>query len=152
MQHKLEHCPACGGPLQQGYLLGKQNRIRWSVSPRGMTIFHGVPLIRLEDGFWRKRQWWSYAPSIPASRCTACRLVVFAYNNDAQESPANERRAAVIISILLFLVAATIGGLLLMAGSALPLAWRIVLGGLAILPLLLGGMLLRHALRYFRTG
>jgi hypothetical protein len=39
-----------------------------------------------------------------------------------------------------------------MAGSAVPLAWRIVLGGLAILPLLLGGMLLRHARRYFSSG
>jgi hypothetical protein len=152
MQHNLEHCPACGGPLEQGYLLGKQSRIRWSVSPRGMTILHGIPLIRLEDGFWRKRQWWSYAPSIPASRCTACRLAVFAYNNDAQENPANERRASVTIGILLFLVAATIGGLVLLAGPAIPLAWRVVPGVLALLPLLLGGMLLRHALRYFRSG
>ena len=150
MQQNLTHCPTCGDSLGQGYLLGKQNRIRWSVSPKGMTIFHGVPLIRLEDGFWRKRQWWSYAPSIPAARCTACRLAVFTYTNDAQENPANECRASIVISGLLFLLAAVVGALTLLAGPSLPVLWLTVLGGFALIALVAGVLLMVHVVRYFR--
>lgn len=146
------HCPGCGEPMEQGYLLGKQNRIRWSVSPRGITIFHGVPLIRLEDKFWRKGRWWAYAPSIPAARCTACRLAMFTYNNDAQENPANERRATAVISGLLFLVAALISGLVIFAWSSLPLVWLIVTGGFALIALVLAVVLSVHAARYSRPG
>lgn len=50
----LKFCQNCGGKLEHGFLLGKHSRIRWSVSEKGMTIFHGVPLNRLEKGFWRR--------------------------------------------------------------------------------------------------
>jgi hypothetical protein len=61
-------CPNCGGTLEGGYLIGKNHQIRWSKSAEGMTVFHGVPLMHLEKGFWRKWQSWSYAPSIAAVR------------------------------------------------------------------------------------
>jgi hypothetical protein len=109
---ELDSCPKCGGILEQGYLLGKQNRIRWSVSPKGMTIFHGVPLIKLEKGFWRNSRWWLYAPNIPAKRCQQCRLAIFLYNNDQHETPKNERLATLIIG----------GGFLLIALAMLSIA------------------------------
>ena len=106
---ELGPCAHCGGALDRGYLLGKHNRIRWSTSPKGMTIFHGVPLIGLNKGFWRKRDWWLYAPSIPAARCPACHLVVFAYNNDEKENPRGERWTSAVIAAVLVMVAAPFG-------------------------------------------
>ncbi|MGR9071994.1 MAG: PF20097 family protein [Gammaproteobacteria bacterium] len=55
---KLKCCPVCKNSLQTGYVLGKQSRIHWSDSPKGMTIFHGVPLMRMDRAFWRRKNWW----------------------------------------------------------------------------------------------
>jgi hypothetical protein len=136
-------------------LLGKQNRIRWSVSQKGMTIFHGVPLLRLEDGFWRKRHWWSYAPSIPAARCPACKLEMFAYNNEAQENLRNEWRASIIINRFLLPVAAAVGAMAVRdwtSHSPVPLLWQLVMGGFTLVALVLCVLSAVHALRYCRSG
>ena len=106
---KIEVCPECLGSLERGFLIGKQNRIRWSNSTKGMTIFHGVPLIKLNKGFWKKRQWWLYAPNIPAKRCPKCHLAFFSYNNDAKETYKNEIWASAIFGGLMFFLAILIG-------------------------------------------
>jgi hypothetical protein len=136
--------------VEQGYLRGKQNRIRWSVSQKGMTIFHGVPLLRLEDGFWRKRHWWSYAPSIPAARCPACKLAMFACNNEAQENLRNEQRASIIISGFLLPVAVAVGAMAVRdwtSHSPVPLFWQLVMGGFTLVAPVLGVLFAVHALR-----
>jgi len=147
---EFQSCPVCGDELERGYLLGKHNRIRWSRSPKGMTIFHGAPLIRLEQSFWRQWKWWSYAPSIAAVRCEKCRLVSFRYNNDIRENPKKEQLAAVII-----------GGCLAAAAIALvaftswlwriqsngPLVLTLLMGVMSLFLLLLGAIFLVHAIR-----
>jgi hypothetical protein len=152
---ELGRCSQCGGALERGYLLGKQNRIRWSTSPQGMTIFHGVPLIRHEQGFWRKRDWWLYAPRIPAARCRACHLVMFAYNNDQEESPWAERWASAMIAAVFLIIAAVFGIVALMGwplAAQMPAVLRVpfavvalVMSGIAAIPLL-------HVIRSLRPG
>lgn len=132
IHESLTLCPNCARALEQGCLPGKQNRIRWSVSQKGMTIFHGVPLPGLEDGLRHKWQWWSYAPSIPAARCPACKLAMFACNNESQENSRNGRRASLVISGLLLLVAAVVGAMAIRvwtSHSPVPLLWQLVMGG-----------------------
>ena len=109
---KIDICPNCGGKLEYGYLIGKQNRIRWSCSTKGMTIFHGVPLIKLEKGFWKKGKWWLYAPNIPAKRCSMCNLVIFAYNNGAKENFRNEllRLILCFVAVVLVVLGVVFGG------------------------------------------
>lgn len=101
-----DQCPRCGRALQPGYLLGKQNRIRWSTSPKGMTIFHGVPLMQRQRDFWRSGKWWCNCPNIPAARCEHCRLVLFQYNHDARENPTRERRASLLMGGSLLAISA----------------------------------------------
>ena len=147
---ELDSCPKCGGGLKQGYLLGKQNRIRWSVSPKGMTIFHGVPLIKLEKGFWRNSRWWFYAPSIPAKRCEQCRLAIFSYNNDQHETPKNERLASLIIGGSFVLIALVVLFVALFSWSLLPIVpviMLIILGVISLILIFLGAILAVHMLR-----
>lgn len=115
-----------------------------------MTLFHGVPLLRLEDRFWRKRHWWSYAPSIPAARCPACKLAMFACNNEAQENLRNERRASIIISGFLLPVAAAVGARAVrdrISHSPVPLFWQLVMGGFTLVAPVLAVLFAVHALR-----
>lgn len=152
---ELGPCSQCGGALDPGYLLGKQSRIRWSTSPKGMTIFHGVPLIRHDKGFWRKRAWWLYAPSIPAARCPACHLVVFAYNNDQEESPWAERSATAIIAAVFFAVAAVFGVVALLdlpLKAQLPPVLRMISAVVALVLSVFAAIPLLHVLRSFRPG
>lgn len=142
MSHNdLNRCQKCSGPLEQGYLLGKQNRIRWSSSNKGMTIFHGIPLIKLEKGFWHRSHWWKYAPSIAAQRCKKCRLVIFSYNNDQEENPAGERKASLLIAIFLVLSSVVVA-IAAYAGTALaqsiPLFIYLTLGILVLFLFILG--------------
>lgn len=152
---ELESCPKCGVKLEEGYILGKQNRIRWSASPKGMTIFHGVPLIKLEKGFWRKYRWWVYAPNIPAKRCKKCHLAVFLYNNDQQESHKNERivcsiaGGALIIFSLAGLFLTVLGWSL---PTKLPVFAFVLLSILSLVLLLLGAILIRHVLRLYELN
>lgn len=112
----LQSCPACGASLQRGFLLGKQNLIRWSSSPRAMTIFAGIPLVRLKRGFWHSWRWWLFAPSIPAGRCSRCQLVIFHYDNAAAENTRKEGIASVIIGALILFSA--VAGFLVVAWIA----------------------------------
>ena len=147
---ELDSCPKCGGALEQGYLLGKQNRIRWSVSPKGMTIFHGVPLIKLEKGFWRNSRWWFYAPSIPAKRCEQCRLVIFSYNNDQHETPKNERLASLIIGgsfVLIALVMLFVALFSWLLPIKAPVIMLIILGVISLILIFLAAILIVHMLR-----
>ena len=145
----LDTCLKCSGPLESGYLLGKQNRIRWSSSNKGMTIFHGVPLIKLEKGFWHRSHWWKYAPSIAAKRCKQCRLVIFSYNNDQKENLANERNASLLIAIFLILssiivvIAAYLGAIL---SQSIPLFVNLILGAFALLIFIFGMTFLIHTI------
>jgi len=152
---ELGPCLQCGGALDHGFLLGKQNRIRWSTSPKGMTIFHGVPLIRHDKGFWRKRAWWLYAPSIPAARCPACHLVVFAYNNDQDERPRAERWACTMIAAVLILIAAVVA-IVAMSGwppqAQIPPVLRIILAVVALVTSAFAAIPLLHVFRSFRPG
>jgi hypothetical protein len=144
---KLNVCPNCGGELQRGFLIGKQNRIRWSKSSKGMTIFHGVPLIQLNKGFWLKRQWWLYAPNIPAERCPKCHLAIFAYNNDAEENIKNELWACTIIGGMLTFIAILVGCIAILGWLTQPpmtVFLRLILFFASIVPLVLGGIFLGH--------
>ena len=143
----LNACIKCGGELESGYLLGKQNRIRWSSSNKGMTIFHGVPLIKLEKGFWRSPYWWKYAPSIAAKRCRQCRLVIFSYDNDQEENPSSERNASLLISLFLIfssLVIAITAYLGTTLTQSIPVFVYLILGAFALLIFLLGMAFLMH--------
>ena len=144
-------CPRCGGPLDHGYLLGKHNRIRWSESNKGMTIFHGVPLIRLGKGFWKSGRWWLYAPSIPAVKCRRCKLVTFAYDNDQAEQPAREGWAAAVIGVTMVIAAAAVIGFTLLLGALLPQVPSLAYGALAIMAVLLAGLGLIPLTHSFKT-
>ena len=146
-------CTRCGGTIQAGYLLGKHNRIRWSASDKGMTIFHGVPLITLEPGYWRRGKWWSYAPSIRAQRCRRCRLVTFNYNNDAREKPRREYVACLTFGATLLIAAIVLLTVIIFAGSVFasaPLVLRLALLAVALPVAAAGVVLLIHAGRYRR--
>jgi phosphatidylserine synthase len=134
-------CPNCGGTLEGGYLIGKNHQIRWSKSAEGMTVFHGVPLMHLEKGFWRKWQSWSYAPSIAAVRCPACRLAMFGYNHDGQENPDNERRAATFLGGFLLVVAIMVSVIAFSDWSpqpAIPLFFQVILIFISFLLIFMG--------------
>ncbi|ADE15258.1 hypothetical protein Nhal_2159 [Nitrosococcus halophilus Nc 4] len=151
----IEHCPICRSELQCGYLLGKQNRIRWSKSPKGMTIFHGVPLMKLEKDFWRRGRWWWFAPSIKAVRCEKCRLVIFHYNNDAQENMQNEQTALLIMGGFLSVAAVALIGFVLWVWSlpaSMPLVAVLLMVLISLLMLLLGFVFLMHAVRSLRAN
>jgi hypothetical protein len=147
-------CPQCGAKLEPGYLLGKQSRIRWSGSANGITVFHGTPLMRIRKGQWRNWRSWINAPNIPARRCPACHLVVFAYDNDAPERPAREASAALILAIVLFGCAAALVGIALWDWTPqppVPFALRL---GLIAISLFLGGfgaLALAHVLKSRRA-
>lgn len=147
---ELNSCPNCGGSFEQGYLLGKQNRIRWSVSPKGMTIFHGVPLLKLEKGFWRNKRWWMYAPSIPAKRCRQCRLAIFSYNNNQDEISKNERLTSLIIggylvlAVLAMLFVAILTWILPIKVSVIAF---VIFGLFSLILLSLGAILIVNMLR-----
>lgn len=143
----FKYCPKCNGELEAGYLLGKHNRIRWSASSQGMTIFHGVPLIRLEPDFWKQRKWWAYAPNIPAQRCPRCRWVSFDYNNDAAENPNPERRASLIIAVVLALMAAVLVWFTFQMqrlAIASSMSITVLLLTTAVIVLLIAGLFFRH--------
>lgn len=147
---KIDVCPECLGNLERGFLIGKQNRIRWSNSTKGMTIFHGVPLIKLNKGFWKKRQWWLYAPNIPAKRCPKCRLVFFSYNNDAKETLNNEIWASSISGGLMFFLAILIGTIAAASWIIQPpitLLLRLGITLAAIIPFVLGLIFGAHAFK-----
>ena len=151
----IEGCSACGGELQHGYLIGKHNRIRWSLSPKGVTIFHGVPLMRREQGFRRLWRQMLYAPNIKAARCLKCQIVVFRYNNTAQETPRNEWLASMILGGILmatsiFLVILTWGVSNL--ASKMPLFGGLLIGLVAVTVFLMGGLCLAHAIRIWRAN
>ena len=152
---KLDGCPNCAGKLERGFLIGKQNRIRWSKSTRGMTIFHGVPLIKLKKDFWLNLQWWLYAPNIPAARCPKCHLAIFAYNNDAQENFKNDLWACAIIGGLLTFLAILVGFLAITGGFTEPpitLFLRVFLIITSIIPLLLGAVFLLHVFKSIKRN
>lgn len=150
---ELNRCPNCGGTLKCGYLIGKQNQIRWSDSAKGMTIFHGVPIIQLEKGHWRRWQSWLYAPSISSERCPECKLVIFSYNNDAKENPRKERWASIFLGGFLIAVAIAVGGIAVWDWSPqppVPLVLRIILGFFSLILLSGGAMFLAHVVRSLR--
>lgn len=145
----LNVCQKCGGLLEKGYLLGKQNRIRWSSSNKGMTIFHGVPLIKLEKGFWRKAHWWKYAPGIEAKRCKNCRLVMFSYNNEREENVAGERTASLLIAGLFIsgsVIVVIAGYLGTVFAQPIPLFIYLIFGVLALFLLILGIAFFKHSI------
>lgn len=103
-KEQASQCLQCGGNLSAGYLLGKHNRIRWSVSRKGMTIFHGVPLMKsVKNGGSNLNQWF-YAPSISAQRCERCRLVFFEYDNEAPETATKEKSVSIVMGLSLMII------------------------------------------------
>lgn len=152
---EIESCSVCGGELQHGHLIGKQNRIRWSLSPKGVTIFHGVPLMRYQQGFWPRWRQMLYAPSIEAARCLKCQIVVFRYNNIAEENPRNEWLALVILGGIL--MACSIALVILTWGvsnlaSKMPLFAALLIGLVAVILFLMGVLCLAHATRIWRAN
>lgn len=150
---KIDICPNCASKLEYGFLIGKQNRIRWSCSTKGMTIFHGVPLITLEKRFWKNWKWWLYAPNIPAKRCLACHLVIFAYNNDAKENFRNEFWASAVFSGFIFFVAILVGFIALMSfliEPSISIFLSIIISIALIILLLLGVIFGGHAFKLKR--
>lgn len=118
-----------------------------------MTILHGVPLLQLKKGFWKTWRWWSYAPSIPAARCTKCRLVTFAYDNDEQEKPAKERWALAVIGGVLTAAALAVTGVAVWAWSLplkIPFLYVVILVVFALLLLLLAAIPFVHLFQSFR--
>ena len=148
-------CPKCGGELRPGYVLGKHNRIRWSVSSKGVTIFHGVPLIKLKKNIWSNWRNWLYAPNIPAKRCENCKLVIFTYDNEETENPKKEfytssiMAGLLIMSGLIFGIAAIVWDILSFK-NMLPL--RLLFLVVAITILVPGAALLRYAIAIKRSG
>lgn len=148
---KFKDCPNCGIPLKQGYLLGKHNRIRWSVSREGMTIFHGVPLIKLKKQFWRDFKWWSFPPSIPAVKCSNCKLVIFEYDNDIIENPNKERIASTIIGGALTtagIVLSILTVMLVIYIKEVHILLILSLGFISFIILLIGALFIAHVRRY----
>jgi hypothetical protein len=107
----------CGGELSHGYLLGKHSRIRWSSTKEGMTIFHGVPLIKSGKKYWSNWKNWVYAPSIPAMRCENCKQVFFLYDNEEPENPQKEKIALIIFGATLIVFGVLLAVLALCMGS-----------------------------------
>ncbi|MCP5246456.1 MAG: hypothetical protein H6937_11150 [Burkholderiales bacterium] len=113
-----------------------------------MSIFHGVPLNTLKDGYWHKWKNWIYEPSIPAARCEHCKIVLLSYDNDAQESPKKEILACRIFSLIFIVAATAILGIMLLTYCffmKIPLIISATGGIVSLLILLLGIILLGHA-------
>jgi hypothetical protein len=143
-------CLKCGSDLKPGYVLGKHNRIRWSSTRDGMTIFHGVPLIKSGKKYWSKLRNWLYAPNIRAMRCEQCKLVFFKYDNDAVENPRKEIVASVIIGLglistglFLAVLGIYIGGDSELKGLYLI---KLLIGAMFIIMVTLGLLFLKHAI------
>jgi hypothetical protein len=148
------HCPQCGATMERGYLIGKQHQIRWSQSAEGMTIYHGVPLIRHGKDFWRQWQSWSYAPSITAVRCPLCRLVMFGYNNQAEEQPVNELRASTFMAGFLLLAAVLLLTITFWDWSPqppIPLFFQLILTFISLVLTLMAGVFWAHVMRMRRV-
>ncbi len=146
---KYSKCSNCGGKLTHGYLLGKHSRIRWSISRKGMTVFHGVPLNILKKGFWCSWKNWLYAPSLPAAKCEKCRTVLFTYDNNEIENPKKEIFASLAIGTVLVIAGISIVVAMLFAGNLqtdIPLFLRATAGFISIVMLLPGIVLLKHAI------
>ena len=145
----LSKCSNCGNKLKPGYLLGKHFRIKWSSSSKGMTIFHGVPLNRLNKKPLLNWKYWLYAPSIPAMRCEKCKLVLFEYDNDEVENSRNEILASVIIGLALIILAGLLGNAAIFIGN-LQLDWVLLLRFpfilLALVILGFGALFIKHAI------
>jgi len=148
-------CPGCALPLEKGYLLGKQNRIRWSSSEKGMTIFHGVPLIKLKQRFWRSLKWWLYSPSISAARCPQCQVVIFDYNNNEPENTKKERFACMIIGFVLVALGVITGTLSFYgwpASNEMSWVFQLISGLLTLILLVLGAAFVGHSFRVTGTA
>jgi hypothetical protein len=148
-------CRNCGSELRPGYVLGKHNRIRWSVSSKGMTIFHGVPLIKLKKNIWSNWRNWLYAPNIPATRCENCKLVIFTYDNDEAENPEKELYTSSIMAGLL-IISGLIFGIVAIFWDISSLKnmfpFRLLFLLIAITILVPGAALLRHAIAIKKSG
>ena len=143
----------CGNALKHGYLLGKHNRIRWSTSSKGMTIFHGVPLNTLKKGHWGNWKNWFYGPSIPATRCEHCKIVFLPYDNDTQETPKKEIMACTIIGLIFIVAAIATAGIIFFTNYffvEIPVAFLIIGGIFSLLILLLGFIFLKHTTDKYR--
>lgn len=97
----ISKCPTCGGPLQPGYLLGQHSRIRWATANKGLTIFHGVPLLRKVKSSWQR---WFYAPNVPSHRCTKCQIVITSYDNTDEEDYKKEYVVTMAFGVLSLLL------------------------------------------------
>lgn len=148
-------CLKCGGDLSHGYILGKHSRIRWSSTREGMTIFHGIPLIKSGRKYWSEWRNWIYAPNVPAMRCESCRLVFFQYDNEEIESSRKEILASVIIGIALSICGLSLAGLALfiasydLKGMYLLNPLLVILSLLILLP---GLLFIKHAIAMKRPN
>nr|HIL74097.1 hypothetical protein [Rhodospirillales bacterium] len=148
-------CSKCGSELNPGYLLGKHNRIRWSTSSKGMTIFHGVPLIKLNKKYWSNWINWIYAPSIPAMRCEKCRLVFFNYDNEELENSRKEVITSSIIGVALIISGVLLGSMAIYFGNFQlegMLLLRLIILFFALAILVPGVVFLKHAVTIQRPN
>lgn len=130
-------CPTCGGTVESGFLLGHYTRLRWSAETPGMTILQGVPLAERPKRFWLSREFLFRTPSLPAARCTACKIGLFGYTNDAVESPGRDAFFAhAILGVLLTSLGAfaiSLHQILIRGGAAEPYWLPLVVVGTGLM-------------------
>ncbi len=135
-------CPSCGGAVESGFLLGHYTRLRWSAETPGMTILQGLPLAERPKRFWLSREFLFRAPSLPAARCTVCKIGLFGYTNDAVETPGRDTFFAhAIFGVLLTSLGAfalSVRQILVRAGDAEPSSVVLFVG----IALMLAGVVL----------
>jgi hypothetical protein len=78
---KLETCPECGGPFEEGYLQAPSVGILWTDDPdaKWMPVFSDK-VEKLQEDCWGFPK--LTKDKLPAQRCRECKLVVFRYSAD----------------------------------------------------------------------
>jgi len=73
------NCPNCNSEMKDGFLNASGMGIVWLTKPDKFFLV-GKNTERLQ------KDWWGFPKlkkiSMPASRCQACKMVVFQYSND----------------------------------------------------------------------
>lgn len=118
-----------------------------------MTIFSGVPLLKMKKRYWCSMNWWLFAPNVPAFRCPECLVVIFNYDNDESENPSKERIACIVLGIGLAatgLASGTMGLLSWFFIDKVPWFFLLIFGLFSTILLVLGILFLRHSFRIAR--
>lgn len=87
-------CPRCAGPMESGYLYHRLSFPAWSSSPRPLSAFHGVSLVKAPLFEWLRASIQFRAPALPAARCSSCLVGVFEYSAYRVDDPVRSSRRA----------------------------------------------------------